>query len=101
LPNPFEIQGERILIVESDVRGSRNMQRRARGLGALAVVMPNCSAAIRMVGDMAIQEVWLARGMRDPAAQDLIALLARKDIPVHMVSALGLMPLAPVSEARS
>ncbi len=91
LPNPLAADCPRTLIVEPDARIAQGLLRKARREEQLALVVPGCTAAIRMVGEMNIQPVWLARGVRDSSLRDLQALLSSQCIPLHLASSRGLL----------
>ncbi|MFT4647269.1 MAG: Tfp pilus assembly protein PilW, partial [Glaciecola sp.] len=61
--------------------------------GQFALTLVDCAGAIRMVGGMKIQQVWLTRGLRDPSLRDLRNLLQSQSIPMLVSSATGLLPV--------
>ncbi|MFT5058964.1 MAG: signal transduction histidine kinase [Planctomycetota bacterium] len=93
LPNPFDTSTPRILIIDPDARRAQSQLRRARRNGQLALTLVDCAGAIRMVGGMKIQQVWLTRGLRDPSLRDLRNLLQSQSIPMLVSSATGLLPV--------
>ncbi|MDF1837831.1 MAG: sensor histidine kinase, partial [Planctomycetota bacterium] len=93
LPNPIDQTSPRVLIVEPDRRSLQEPMRQARRGGQLALQIKSCAAAIRMVGELEVEAVWISRGLRDPSLQDLVHLLKSQDIPVFLFSAAGLIPI--------
>ncbi len=91
LPNPCDAQSPRILVVDPDSRSIQNPLRLARKNGQLALPLKNCTTAIRMVGELEVEQVWLPRGLRDVSLQDLLGLLESQGIPVGLHSAHGLI----------
>ena len=91
LPNPFESNHARVIIIEPDARKSQGLMRQARRESILAMELSDCTAAIRLVGEMNIAQVWVPRGLRDPALANLKHLLESQDIPLYLTSARGLL----------
>ncbi len=91
LPNPLAIDCPRTLIVDSDTRHAQSLLRVARRSGQMVLAARDCTAAIRIVGEMNIQQVWIARGLCDTSLKDLQALLVRRSIPLQLASAKGLL----------